>query len=1250
MHYDSLLLNFGGGIINDAKKSKQFTGSAALAIGIGGTGVAALSELKGKIYQQLEPDNPGDPIPRYDAIQLLAIDSDDTDYKRYRGNCRLREDEFFSITNSSLAAALKAKGLIKDNPLLNWMDIDHIDKLLAPEGAGGIRQVGRFLLINKASTLETKLQAKCSTALKARKANSIDIYIFAGISGGTGSGCFLDTCYLVRKVVERNGWNAKIMGYFFLPDVVTSKPEVASKPASVAYNNSNGYAAMKELDYLMSLKDANDWFTQNYGPSLLVHTQEPPVDMCHLISASKADGSLVPNGFSYGINVASDYAMAYLAEVEVAGADDKGMTMRGHLANVVQGVGQIPRQYGANLSYHVLGASNAEIPMTQINTYLAAGFMQRFQETISDRKGVVTKSVVMELMKDLRITAEDVFSGVTNGTPQLDMYDIDLKILKNMGVMPKRKLPDVWATCGNAWVDKSTGIMEANASSLNKPLGSFDYTKINDDALIGQLFRKLYDLCVDPNYGPYYAAALLNNSGFDLLAAMDGEIKTADENKSTQMLQADGMDSDLVELSKTYVHKANNKTYARYKDGAARWYLINNSVTQCAYTAKVLRNFKEQIKALYNDFFKPLCDMLDNLRDTFQENQNYMMQPVASEASAYTWQILTLEDIKPRLDECIKNLTVQQLVNKFISYLLEKNEAWRNNDQDKIALIIRTHMLELFKDQTSRNLQDYLFDKYPNAKGDPNLLAQEVQDNILTKVHSSAIPMFWCDPSFNMMDKGNVFENSSLSVPSLASAVCQAADQFKVSHDEYTVRKTGIGDRIFALRFCSGVPLYAYQGITLLKDSYDAAGNAASGVGSHLYALTGRGDDGSGDKDWRKFLPTPLPYSKVRKVNPNLIPEGEELVTLYDEGEACGAIGTTSTTNEYAIFMSPEFEGKTYVLADFTEDGLFMQAAYDAEYARLQNIRDHIHDEENCELFMLKNDGASAIGSGVVERVRKDYFTHYPQLQAAVRKEIEKVNAIKASLESLEAVYSEQKAYTDDLSRFCNLVFFKLITCANSLDKEDYDKIAFVYCNYKDKYQDTKRFDFSIKRKEMPYAAKFPLYQAFLTYRSLEPKKTPRVELDKAVEECISSSKKLEDAFVCAKLERIWNADAIEELREEEVKHMAVAEAKAIVRFYEGLRTNILHMRDEFPEWPTEEDLKNEGKAPVQTAAPAALTPRWVYDGAEYLTLYPDRSLSWAWSSSKNTWVPLTPAMYVQNSSNQWEQVRFDANNNIILS
>lgn len=346
--YDSLLLNCGGGIINRSQQSKQYRGAAALAIGIGGTGVAALAELKQKVYQQLEPDNPDSPVPEYQHIQFLAIDSDPTDIAMMRGMARLDKGrEFFSINNQNLEAALRAKNLIEGNAALNWMDIDKITNLLSTQGAGGVRQVGRYLLISRASNLISTIEAKCTQALNGMNGPDLDVYIFAGISGGTGSGCFLDTCYIVQKALEDMGraQSANVMGFFFLPDVITSKPQVASQPAAVKYYSSNGYAAMKELDYLMSLKDADDWFRQDYG-TFKIETQEPPVNMCYLISAIKSDGSLVPDGFRYCINMAANYVMDCLADVQRSNPDpflaaggfvpapEYGLTMRGHLANV----------------------------------------------------------------------------------------------------------------------------------------------------------------------------------------------------------------------------------------------------------------------------------------------------------------------------------------------------------------------------------------------------------------------------------------------------------------------------------------------------------------------------------------------------------------------------------------------------------------------------------------------------------------------------------------------------------------------------------------------------------------------------------------------------------------------------------------------------------------------------------------------------------------------------------------------------
>src|SRR5699024_9685170 len=128
--------------------------------------------------QQLEPDNPNEVLPRYDHIQFLAIDSDETDIDKMRGKARLNKGaEFFNISNPHLKAALAAKGTIKGEPVFNWMDIDRIDQLLSPQGAGGVRQVGRFLLLSKADQLKLKIEEKCTTDRKSTRLNSSHVSI-----------------------------------------------------------------------------------------------------------------------------------------------------------------------------------------------------------------------------------------------------------------------------------------------------------------------------------------------------------------------------------------------------------------------------------------------------------------------------------------------------------------------------------------------------------------------------------------------------------------------------------------------------------------------------------------------------------------------------------------------------------------------------------------------------------------------------------------------------------------------------------------------------------------------------------------------------------------------------------------------------------------------------------------------------------------------------------------------------------------
>ena len=1026
--YDSLLLNCGGGIINRSQQSKQYRGAAALAIGIGGTGVAALAELKQKVYQQLEPDDPDSPVPEYQHIQFLAIDSDTIDIDRMRGMAKLdREREFFSINNPNLAAALRAKDLIKSNASLNWMDIDHIGGPLGIQGSGAIRQVGRYLLISRAGALEKTIESKCRQALEGMNGPDLDVYIFAGISGGTGGGCFLDTCYIVQKALEDMGraQSANVMGFFFLPDVVNSKPQVASQPAAVKYFSSNGYAAMKELDYLMSLRDADDWFRQDYG-TFKIETQEPPVNMCYLISAIKSDGSLVPDGFRYCINMAADYVMAYLADVQLPNPDpftaaggfvpapEYGLTMRGHLANVVNGISGLPRMHGANLSYHILGAASAEIPVTQISTYLAAGFMRRFKEAVGkDQLGQkLTRKTVDDWVKDIGLTAQQVYNDVTHGRQDLVLPDIDMEDLRSYGVMPKGMLPDPWAKSGNAWCDGCDGKRKTNRAALEGelPKSLLDEDATND-SLIGRTFRKLCDIAKNPELGPYYAAYLLSYYGYDLKAVVDGAIREMEENKKIQKMYLDSAADRLVQASSNFCANrffgiGDKRAYKDYMDSVKEYYRTYNRVQECTDVENTLRRFREQLENLNSGYFALLTEVLDNLLETFEEDEQWLDSSAASASSGYTKRILQLSDIRPRLDEAIDELNATQLVRNFTEHLMKDPKRWKSRDDGKIGLYISEFMVDLFRDQTNRSLEDYLYEKYPETGHNSAQLAQAVSNEILNGVYNDAKPMFWCDPTFNLDDINTTFESSSLSVPANASAVCSAAQQFGASFTQFYIRKTGLKNRIFALRFCSGVPLYAYAGMSQMKKSYDENRTTLCGIDTHLYAYTGRGEDDSGFHDWRSFLPVPMPYS----YSPDLVDHAQGLLALYDEGVKKQIIYTSDGQNYFVRQSAPQ-DIAEYKPEKFTVNGRLDADRLQKEKKRLQDLLTGMYDPANGgRRVSLKNDGFTNNGTDVVNRVRKDYFMHYPMLQRIVRQELEKQEKIRRAMEQLDQIEREYSA------------------------------------------------------------------------------------------------------------------------------------------------------------------------------------------------------------------------------------------------
>lgn len=321
--------------------------------------------------------------------------------------------------------------------------------------------------------------------------------------------------------------------------------------------------------------------------------------------------------------------MAYLADVQLP---KYGLTMRGHLAEVVNVVSGLPRMHGANLSYHILGAASAEIPVTQISTYLAAGFMRRFKEAVGkDQLQLkLSKAVVDDWVEDIGLTAQQVYNDVTHGRQDLVLPDIDMEDLRSYGVMPKGVLPGPWAKSGNTWCDGCEGKRKTNRAALEGelPRSLLDEDATND-SLIGRTFRKLCDIAKNPELGPYYAAFLLSRNGDDLKAAVEGAIQEIQGRKRDEQSYLDSAADRLVQASTNFCAKrffgiGDKRAYNDYVEAVRDYIRTYNRVRECTDVENTLRKFREQLENLNSGYFALLTEVLDNLLETFEEDEQWL--------------------------------------------------------------------------------------------------------------------------------------------------------------------------------------------------------------------------------------------------------------------------------------------------------------------------------------------------------------------------------------------------------------------------------------------------------------------------------------------------------------------------------------------------------------------------------------------------------------------------------------------------
>lgn len=1037
--YGQLLIDAGGGIIDRGKQSDRQDG-ASVILGLGGTGSDAVIKLKQEVYKQLKPDDADAVIPRYDAIRYLLIDADDSLAGQSANLSDIdKNTEFFALSNSSIKSTFEAKEILKARPELYWLDYENISIDEAGKGAGGIRQVGRFLLVDKGEALFARLKSVIEGALTAAKTGELNIHICAGLSGGTGSGIFLDVCYLVRQILKQIGkQEARVSGYFFLPDVNLSVPVIQENPLISAYIKVNGYASLQELDYCMNFGKNKDSFRMNYGFTE-VDFAMAPVDLCYLISTTDASGNRVQNGYQYAMGVVTDYIISFLAK------EISGFTLESHITNLNSMKEGIRVQHGAGVDYNILGASVAEMPLSEIATYLGC---QLFENYRGMYQRVPAEKERDDFLAKMLLRYEDLQKELSHGCAASVVFGkaYDARMYDQGG-------DHAFVKRAEQFLSDNIGILEKNAKTMMEDLGELTIPKVST-SLIGRTYKGLFDAFVgNLEYGPFYAGRMLaGGDNQNLIHAVDGFLKKNEallEHELRQSRQREEACAD-AKLKMENTNFLNKKTrMEQYLQALTSLYTHQYHVELYKNMDLVLQEYKRQLRRLNQNLFRVLMQVLDTLRETFEVNKSVLSQK-GVQNNLYTWKILSIPDIREGLEQEIKEHDLGQTLYHLMQTLFERCAVWINQDENEIRKLISDFILQEFDKATKRTMTDYLKEKFHVEN--PALLAEAVEKEIIReKLGRDSTPLFWKNPMY----QNSMGMHSYLTVPFDAAEIKTAAQHFTGRQMEFTVRESHITDKLSMMRFYSGIPIFAYQGIMELQRAYEDDKKA----GRHLFER--------GAVNWNT-LPSPVPDSfKIDLPIDRIAKRNEALLREFAQAEEAGVVVKDEFAN-WNILKTKDLDLSEWIAQ---LGGIQTNGANHPK--KIREILPRLKEQAQAalrEAVPVRIEYLNTV-SGSERQVMLDFYLLAPVLQDLVHQELSKRRELEQGLSELEQLLQDAVRVKKEKNDFFNAVFTGVLTYGK--------KIVFHY----NEYGMEKHLE--LQNSSMKYGQS-GAYQAFLTYQGLD--------------------------------------------------------------------------------------------------------------------------------------------------------------------
>ncbi|MCL2576610.1 MAG: tubulin-like doman-containing protein [Defluviitaleaceae bacterium] len=815
---------YGGGISTQGTRTDAIE-KPILIIGLGGTGAEALIRVKKSVNRhfKLGVSASGRRLDKPSQIEYLALDSDDNMLNLNYNGMSFSEDEFLLLDNSNLTSVYKNRETVFKDSTQSWI-AGNLRLQQVKHGAGGIRQAGRLLLTINSNRVISLITEKINRLTVNRKSNDLlYVFILSGCAGGTGSGVFIDVPYIVRKIAEQKGFETENIGMVFLPDVTLSDSMI---DGSAALNiKANGFAALKELDYLMNIERNGDTFEQTFA-DLEIKTNEPPYDLCHLVSAKDEHGKLVPAAKNYCMNVAAETIINFIASEEVT--DGQSYTISSYLSNIENNKAAFlmthSQKQPVNYIYNTIGASSASLPIEYLLNYLASKMFAELEPLAEKSPTIEDGKLALETLKIDLPTLERVLSTDKPKPRSFKQYDHI--------VLQQR--PEI---IEDAIKSELNRLKDHYDSAADAVIASFNETALSQDFS-------------DLERGPFYTLRMLSdlheasaNRAIDTLRKRDISQKREHRDNlaamdiSRQALMAKLLKKSLIGLGKKSLSESVIETSENYLRACGK-NLMYDAIDRIyeAVLAK-LSEFSEQT-------VDTLCEILNALKELFDKFKNAQNSPDQNENFAKNLAgAKEFCEAFEKDEEAVKSLDYKQAIKRLLKDMLA---GWSDIGGAQIVDNLNEFITQQFQTVVYKSLDHYC-----------NLMASTKEENLevyitekINELHEGAKVMF----PINHVPGGLhiVFPPYSyLSVPHNAPQIRGIVRQMNTSGRVSNTKSSKMNNRLYMLNLKIAVPLYCYTELNEYEAVYETSLNKIAGL--HLYECN--------ERNWKE-LPSPN-YDKL---------------------------------------------------------------------------------------------------------------------------------------------------------------------------------------------------------------------------------------------------------------------------------------------------------------------------------------------------------------------------------------------------